>query len=84
MALKDESVLPCPGLFKANLLQPGKQPLSARANEGGLLFVFRQTLRLADDQERCTQVIPEDRRGLDRNEVRGNKTPPFSYFLQYV
>jgi len=52
-ALKDERMLPYLGLFQAGLLQPGKQPLSARPNDRRLLFVFCQARRLANDQERC-------------------------------
>jgi len=62
VALKDERVLPDPGLFQAGLLQPGKQPLSARSNERQLLFVFCQVRCLANDQERGAQFTAEDRR----------------------
>ena len=42
IALKDERMVSYPALFQTGLLQPGKEPLTARPNERRVLFVFCQ------------------------------------------
>jgi hypothetical protein len=81
---EDECELFYPGLFQLGLMQPGKQTVSAQANERGLLFVFCQPRRLADDQERSIQVTIEDWGRPNRIEPSVNTSPTLSYLFQLV
>ncbi|MFO7944265.1 MAG: hypothetical protein R6U51_08210 [Anaerolineales bacterium] len=54
----------------------------AETGEEQLFLVFCQARRLTNDQERCVQATAENRRRLDRVEVRGNASPLFVNFLQ--